>query len=258
MKSQARGLQPPGCDEYAIVSIEQPKANSSKPRKGKKEDVRKGQNGVPIRMHPIHPQWCKNETEHKFTRGVQSFLRKLNWRSEENEEGGITWIELYALYSIHGGSRSEDERRKADPLKKPPMLQAQVAEFKKSVRKIGKFTVSITQEWHLQTSKVMRNRLSKAAINNRQAAIKGMPVMTKEDAQRVMRTLLVLRGIDKVKNMEAWEEGGLEVTPGSIKLQGVAQKWRSKVEQGERWNTDEGRKEDEKPKEDGAEQSCVH
>ena len=132
-----------------------------------------------IKMHPIHQQWCKNEEEHKYTRGVQGFLSRLKWRSEENKEGGITWIELYALYSIHGGSRDEEERRTADPLKKPPMLQAQVAEFKKSVRKIGKFTVSITQEWQLQTSTVMRNRLSKAAINNRQAAIRGMPFMTK-------------------------------------------------------------------------------
>ena len=121
------------------------------------------------------------------------------------------------------------------------MLQAQVAEFKKAIRKIKKFIVSLMQEWHFETSAVMRNRLSKAAINNRQAAIKGIPFMTKEDAQRVMRTLLVLRGIDKRKNIEAWEEGVLEAVPGGLKLQGVAQKWRSNVEHGEKWNLGDGK-----------------
>ena len=73
--------------------------------------------------------------EHCYTRGVQSFLNKMRWRSGEAKEGGITWIELYALYSIHGGSKDEEERRKADPLRPPPMLQGQVAEFKKGGKK---------------------------------------------------------------------------------------------------------------------------
>ena len=66
--------------------------------------------GVEIKMHPIHPQWCKSEKEHCYTRGVQKILRKMEWESEEAKEGGITWIELYALYSIHGGSKDEEER----------------------------------------------------------------------------------------------------------------------------------------------------
>lgn len=116
------------------------------------------------------------------------------------------------------------------------MLQAQLAEFKKAARKINTFTVPLIQEWRLDTSKVMRNRLSNDAINNRQAAIRGMPYVNKNDAGKVMRTLLAMRGIDKKKNTEAWDEGVLEVAQGSLKLQGVAQKWRSKVIHGERWN----------------------
>ena len=73
-----------------------------------------------------------------------------------------------------------------------------------------------------------------------------------------MRTLLVLRGIDKTRNIEAWEEGVLEAVPGGLKLQGVAQKWRSKVEHGEKWNLDEGKKEEEEPRKDGGEKPCVH
>ena len=74
------------------------------------------------------------------------FLRKLRWKSEEAKEGGITWVELYALYSIHGGSSDEEERKAADPLKAAPMLQAQIADLKKAVRKIKKFTVNRSQE----------------------------------------------------------------------------------------------------------------
>ena len=160
------------------------------------------------------------------------------WKSEEAKEGGITWIELYALYSIHGGSKDEEERKKADPLKLPPMLQGQVAEFKKAVRKAKKFTISLEQEWHFERCQVMRNRLSDAAINNRQAAIKGMPIISKKDAQGVMRTLLALRGVDKRSNVEAWEQGKLTVAQGRLKIQGVARKWRNKVEKGETWNID--------------------
>ena len=107
-------------------------------------------------MHPIHQQCCKDEGEHRYTKGVQGFLRRLRWKSEEGKEGGITWIELYALYSIHGGSTDEERRRKADPLKTPPMLQEQVAEFKKAVRKAKKFTVSLEQECHFERKQAER------------------------------------------------------------------------------------------------------
>ena len=191
--------------------------------------------GVEIKMHPIHPQWCKSEKEHKYTRGVQSFLSKMRWKSEEAKEGGITWIELYALYSIHGGSGEEEARKKLDPLNTPPMLQGQIAEFKKAVRKAKKFTISLEQEWHFERCQIMRNRLSDAAIDNRQAAVKGMPIISQKDAQGIMRTLLALRGADSKRNIDAWEQGKLTVMQGSLKLQGVAQKWRSRVEQSEVW-----------------------
>ena len=53
-----------------------------------------------------------------------------------------------------------------------------------------------------------------------------------------MRTLLALRGVDKRSNVEAWEQGKLTVAQGSLKIQGVAQTWRNKVEKGETWNID--------------------
>ena len=64
------------------------------------------------------------------------------------------------------------------------MLQEQIAEFKKAARKSNLHTVPEDQSWRLETSYVMRNRLMNAAINNRQAAIRGMPMLAKEDTEK--------------------------------------------------------------------------
>ena len=53
-----------------------------------------------------------------------------------------------------------------------------------------------------------------------------------------MRTLLALRGGDSKRNVDAWEQGKLMAMQGSLKLQGVAQKWRCRVERSEVWNAD--------------------
>ena len=55
-----------------------------------------------------------------------------------------------------------------------------------------KYTVEGDQGWRLGTSKVMRNRLREAGIDNRQAAIRGMPEVSQEDGEKVMSILLAL------------------------------------------------------------------
>ena len=90
-----------------------------------KEAAMERWHGVKVEMHPTHKVWCKDEKEERHTSKVQSFLSKLRWQKDESCEGGITWIELYALHSIHGGSQDEDTRREKEPCKKPPMLQEQ-------------------------------------------------------------------------------------------------------------------------------------
>ena len=69
-------------------------------------------------MHPVHQVWCESGKEDKYTEKVRSFLSELRWLEEEHADGGITWIELYALYSIHGGSKDEEERRRREPCNK--------------------------------------------------------------------------------------------------------------------------------------------
>ena len=64
---------------------------------------------------------------------IQSFLGWIKWKAdeadEEEEAGGITWLELYMLYIRHGGNEDEDEKQEKDPLRRPEQMKKQLAEF---------------------------------------------------------------------------------------------------------------------------------
>ena len=66
-----------------------------------------GDMGVEVKMHPIHMVWCKDGKEWAETRKVQEFLKHLRWQEAETGEGGITWLELFALllrsWRLQGG-----------------------------------------------------------------------------------------------------------------------------------------------------------
>ena len=66
---------------------------------------------VNLKMHKLDEQWCTNKEEERHAGKVQHFLRNLGWQRKEDARGGITWIELYALYSIHGGIEDEEENK---------------------------------------------------------------------------------------------------------------------------------------------------
>ena len=106
---------------------------------------------------------------------------------------------MYAWYTIHGGQEEEEEERKKDPLRKTPMLQQQVADF---VRKIKKYAAPEEQELVLDTEYSNKHRLKGAGIENRQAAIRGRPRVRNEDAHRIMKTIIATRGLDKKKHMK--------------------------------------------------------
>ena len=99
-------------------------------------------------------------------------------------------------------------------------------------RKVNKHTVEEEEDWRLGTSKVMRNRLSEAGINNRQAAIRGMPEVSHEDGQKVMIILMALRGLEGKKRLEEWRAGLLKVNPNKLNLQGTVQAWKKAVQKG--------------------------
>ena len=80
------------------------KKEARKEQVARKLDYPKPEEGEKIRMHKIQKQWCKGEKELRYVQGVQSVISNLAWKKQEAEEGGITWIELYAIYMMHGGA----------------------------------------------------------------------------------------------------------------------------------------------------------
>ena len=72
----------------------------------------------------------------------------------------------------------------------------------------------------LETTYSKKHRLRSAAIENRQAAIRCTPRPSEEDARKVMKMILAMRGLDKKKHLDAWERGDLTVLPQRMKMQG--------------------------------------
>ena len=57
----------------------------------------------------------------------------------------MTWLELFAIYTAHGGAEKENAEAERDPLGKPKMMQTRMADFKKAVRKIKNYAVEVTK-----------------------------------------------------------------------------------------------------------------
>ena len=86
---------------------------------------------------------------------TQSFLGWIKWKADEVEEeedaGGITWLELHMLYIRHGGNKDEDGRNEEDPLRRPEQMKKQLAEFKHLTRKIARHAASEEDDSRFQT-----------------------------------------------------------------------------------------------------------
>ena len=74
-----------------------------------------------------------------------------------------------------------------------------------------------------------------AAIENKQAAIKGIPCIADEEASSITRMVLALRGINGKKQIEAWERGELRAVPQKLKLQSLATGWQKATPMKEDW-----------------------
>ena len=73
------------------------------------------------------------------------------------------------------------------------------------------------------------------AIENKQAAIKGLPCIGDQEASSITRMVLALRGINGKEQIEAWEQGELRVAPQKLKLQSFATGWQQATPMKEDW-----------------------
>ena len=122
----------------------------------------------------------------------------MKWKKDgPPEEGGITWLELFLLYSYHGGNEEELKLSQKDPLRLLPLLQKQFAEFKAAARMVKLYSLRVEDEWILATFYARKHRLLKNVVSNKQASICGMPAISAADAGMIMKKILSMKGLYK-------------------------------------------------------------
>ena len=69
---------------------------------------------------------------------VRCFLSNVKWKvinDDDVGEAGITWLELYVFYAMHGGCEHIRKMQRDQPMAKVETLQTAIAKFKSRVRK---------------------------------------------------------------------------------------------------------------------------
>ena len=161
----------------------------------------------------------------------------MEWREKPSEEGGITWLELYVWYTMHGGKLVGIDEE-GDKLRNRNTLHNEITVFKKVVRRMSLQCTPDDDEWHFETSYARANRLKPFAIQNKHPGIKGMPRMEEQEAERIAKAILALKGITKKKHMEALQRNELELIPKPLRYRGSAA-WKTLAGKFEDWTKDE-------------------
>ena len=92
---------------------------------------------------------------------------------------------ILCTYNLSGGKEKIKQRRKAEPLAKPEALQTALAGFKRRMRKVVRHNAREEDEKFFQTSYARENRLKKMAVQNKHAAITGLPNLPEAMAKEV-------------------------------------------------------------------------
>ena len=74
------------------------------------------------------------------------------------------------------------------------------------MRKIKKYAMKENQEWLVETSYIPKNRLRGAAVENKQAAIRGLPNVDEEGAMKIMKVIMATSGISRKSSLTDGEK----------------------------------------------------
>ena len=150
----------------------------------------------------------------------------------KEDEGGITWLELFTLYMIKGAGEKEKARQENNPLQGHKSLQNEVADFKRRCRRISTFCVEEGDEEQLATSYSQKNRLKPMGIINKHPAIKGMPVLNEKEAATLTQAILAMRGVNQRRQKQMHEEGNLKLQERTLASKGTATAWMRSLDLG--------------------------
>jgi hypothetical protein len=142
---------------------------------------------------------------------------------------------MYVWYTMHGGIQEEEKLHEKDPLKKHVSLQTKVAKFKSRTRKLAIFCMQEDDEWQIGTAYNRQNRLSKLAITNKHACIRGVPKMSVKEAEAVTEAIIAMRGAHRKLQKEALKEGILELPKKPFAYKGTSDTWMTVAKGYEDW-----------------------
>ena len=177
-------------------------------------------------------QECSNDEEHQGLKGIANFVSKIEWQNEWNEEGGITWLEMYVLFRTHS------KKVVLDPLSNIKPLLQDVTKFKSQMRKIATRCINEEDEWVLRTCYGRQNRLKGAAIDNKHAGVQGMPKLTQTEAETIINAILAMKGATTSKHQEAHQQGTLSLLPRPLTYRGTAKGWCTRLYLEDDWTHD--------------------
>ena len=64
-----------------------------------------------IKMNRVKREWCEDKEECEYTNGVRQVFERIRWKKYPSDEGGVTWLALFAIYTAHGGRKGEGRSR---------------------------------------------------------------------------------------------------------------------------------------------------
>ena len=110
---------------------------------------------------------------------VRNFIAKIKWEESEKEkqgeEKGMTRLELYLLYAIHGGWSKQVEKTKEVDLEKATSLQSALKQFKADTNILRRQCVEEQHEVYLSTSYASGSRLKQFSVNIKHTMNRGVP-----------------------------------------------------------------------------------
>lgn len=177
-----------------------------------------------LELRTMLKEECRGERDWQEHCEVARFLAELRWDHHEPEQGGVSWLELALLYkrmaakepstSVHSG---------CDGLS--GSVENQVAAFKRITRKVVFRRVKEEQESKLLSAKVARNRLGPLMVSNKHALVRGMPLVSRGDAEAIAAAIVAMRGAVTRKQMDQLKGGNLKLNNRPLSLRSVKGNW---------------------------------
>ena len=121
------------------------------------------------------------------------FLQTLEYKPSEQNQQGISWIELFILFEMWGGIASDIDSNRCNPSLARKTLKSELANFKKLIRHVASLVLPLTQAMLFGPSKIGEFRLAPVGISSFVPCVRLNLALFPHDAEQLMLALLTLR-----------------------------------------------------------------